>query len=183
MPKERVMVFIDGSNLYHNLKLNNCGTRVDIGKLAQFLCGPRRLMRTYYFNAIVNQRDDPEKYREQEKFFDALRRIPYFEVKLGRLERQAEECPTCKNKIHHLEEKGVDVALSTDMLSKAYSGQYDVAILVSTDGDFAPLCQEVKNLAKHVEVVRFEKTSSKHLLDVCDKVILLEKKNIEKFYL
>lgn len=49
---ERVMIFIDGSNLYHALK-EKCGkTKVDFGHLVEALVGAsRRLVRVYYMSA------------------------------------------------------------------------------------------------------------------------------------
>ena len=38
--------------------------------------------------------------------------------------------------------KGVDIALTTDMLSNAFLGNYDVAVLVAGDGDYVPLVEQ-----------------------------------------
>lgn len=51
--------------------------------------------------------------------------------------------------------KGVDIALTKDFLSHAYSDNYDVAVLVAGDGDYVPLVDEVKRLGKGVFVVFF----------------------------
>ena len=37
-------------------------------------------------------------------------------------------------------EKGVDTRIATDMVSKAWEGAYDVAVLISSDRDFVPVC-------------------------------------------
>lgn len=52
--------------------------------------------------------------------------------------------------------KGVDIALATDMLTHAHRKNYDVAILVSGDGDFFPLVEAVKNEGRRVAVWFFE---------------------------
>jgi uncharacterized LabA/DUF88 family protein len=52
--------------------------------------------------------------------------------------------------------KGVDIALSRDMLTHAFFNNYDVAILISGDGDYVPLVSEVKRLGKVVYVAFFE---------------------------
>ena len=47
---ERIMVFIDGSNLYHVLG-EVCGRHdLNFGKFAEKIAGDRRLIRTYYYN-------------------------------------------------------------------------------------------------------------------------------------
>ena len=52
--------------------------------------------------------------------------------------------------------KGVDIALTKDMLSHAFLNNYDVAILVAGDGDYVPLVEEVKRLGKVIYVLFFE---------------------------
>jgi hypothetical protein len=52
--------------------------------------------------------------------------------------------------------KGVDITLATDMLSGAFMGTYEAAILVAGDGDYVPLVQAVKRLGKLVFVMFFD---------------------------
>jgi len=52
--------------------------------------------------------------------------------------------------------KGVDIALTTDMLSHAFRDNYDVAVLIAGDADFCPLVEEVKRLGKRVHVWFFD---------------------------
>jgi uncharacterized LabA/DUF88 family protein len=51
--------------------------------------------------------------------------------------------------------KGVDIALTKDMLSHAFRGNYEAAVLVAGDGDYLPLIEEVKRLGKLVYVAFF----------------------------
>jgi len=51
--------------------------------------------------------------------------------------------------------KGVDIALTKDMLAHAFFNHYDVAVLMSGDGDYVPLVDEVKRLGKVVCVAAF----------------------------
>lgn len=86
---ERVMVFIDGSNFYHGLKATINTAAIRFPQLVQHLAGPsRKLIRTYYYNAPIPQGEDPERYKAQQRFFASLKRIPSFEVRLGRLEKR-----------------------------------------------------------------------------------------------
>ena len=48
------------------------------------------------------------------------------------------ECPGCLQPLRQSVEKGVDTAIVTDLLSLAWEGAYDVAILVSSDSDLVP---------------------------------------------
>jgi len=161
---KRVCVFVDGSNFYHGIKHNIGKTNVDFNKLSLSLCTTgRELVRTYYYNAPVNQEDDPELYKSQQRFFDGLKRMPDLQLRLGRLEK--------RNGV--VKEKGVDIYLAVDMLRYAYNNIYDDAILVSSDGDFSEVVNAVKELGRHVEYAHFASGISKHLMDCCDRHILL----------
>ncbi|MCH8063381.1 MAG: NYN domain-containing protein [Chloroflexi bacterium] len=49
---KRVIVFVDGNNLYHLLKGAGYKTWVDIGSMCSRICGSEReLKRIYYYNA------------------------------------------------------------------------------------------------------------------------------------
>lgn len=166
----RVMIFIDGNNLYHELKGHYGRADVDFTKFCQKLSNARSLVRTYYYNAVVDRDREPERHTRQQRFFESLRKLPYFELRFGRLvyfdwPRQS---PI---------EKGVDVALATDMLVHAFRGSYDTAILVSGDTDYAAALQAVKDRGKHVEVVLFgEEGTSQHLREIADRTVIIDKK-------
>lgn len=166
MQDERVVVFIDGSNLYMGLRQELPNTRIDMGRFAVKLCGAgRQLVRTYYYYAPVDQGDDPDLFRMQQPFLKALRNIPYFQVQLGRLERRS---------TGQYMEKGIDVYLATDMLKYAYKDIYDTAIIVSGDGDFTYVVREVKDLGKHVENASLRNSRSMVLSQTCDRFTLLD---------
>lgn len=168
------MVFIDGSNLYHSLKQSYGRTDVDFAKFCEQLAAGRDLVRAYYYNASIDQAVEPQRYADQLRFFDRLRRLPRFEVKLGTLVyRNHPQVPPY--------EKGIDVRLATDMLTHAYRANFDAAILVSGDTDFADAVQAVKDLGRNVEIALFgNPTSSRRLRDVADDVISLEKPYLNK---
>lgn len=161
----RVMIFIDGSNVYHSIRDLHHRTDIDYAKLANCLAEGRDLQRTYFYNAMVDQTVDPKGYQDQQRFIAALKTLPYFELRLGYLiYRGTPPRPL---------EKGVDVRLAVDMLTRAYGDQFDVAVLVSADNDFAHLVQAVKDRGKHVEVALFDQraSSSRQLREAADRVI------------
>lgn len=163
MPDDRVTIFIDGSNLYHCCKSEFGKASIDFEKFAQLLVGDRKLIRIYYYNAVVRREDGEERYRKQQAFLGRLRRVPYLTLKLGRLERRGSS----------VVEKGVDINIAVDMMRYAYNDSYDVAILVSGDGDFATVVEAVKDRGKHVEVAAVKSGESYHLRNACDKFIPL----------
>jgi uncharacterized LabA/DUF88 family protein len=160
------MVFIDGSNFYHALKQCRGNARIDFTYMIQQIVGPTRvLVRTYYYNAPVNAAEVPDQYKKQQQFFASLNALDYFELKLGRLAHR----PGGK-----MCEKGVDVRLAVDMVAFAAKNLYDVAVLISADGDFADAVQYVKDMGKHVEVAYPPPARLYHLRQVCDRFILLD---------
>ena len=136
---ERVMIFIDGSNLYHSLKGFFGRADIDMGKFCQKLLGRRQLIRIYYYNARVGRKEEPERYKDQQAFFNSVNAIPYTELRLGRLVYTGNWPNTPPY------EKGVDVQLATDMITHSYKNNYDVAILVAGDNDYVGAIQAVKN--------------------------------------
>ena len=161
---DRVMVFIDGSNLYHSVKATFQRTDIDMGKLAEKLLERRRLIRVYYYNARVGRREEPERYKRQETFFNGVAQTPYFELKLGRLVYQG--WPSSPPY-----EKGVDIMLATDLLTHSFKNNYDIGILVAGDADYVGALQAVKDNGKNIEVALFGKEStSRALREVADRV-------------
>lgn len=60
-------------------------------------------------------------------------------------------CPKCSADMRRTQEKGVDVRMATDMISLAWVDNYDVAVLVSSDGDFVPVAEFLET--KGVKVI------------------------------
>jgi uncharacterized LabA/DUF88 family protein len=163
--QERVMVFIDGSNMYHSLKAFSNRTDIDLGKFCNKLLEKRRLIRIYYYNARVGRKEEPERYIHQRQFFDSVSAVPYTEVRLGRLVYN-----NWPNSPPY--EKGVDVQLATDMLTHSFKNNYDTAVLVAGDNDFVSALQAVKDNGKHIEVALFGKEeTSRELRRVADKIL------------
>lgn len=162
---ERVMIFVDGSNLYHSLKAHFSRTDLDLGRFCRKLLRRRQLIRIYYYNAKVGEKQEPELYKQQQAFFGGIKAIPYTELRLGRLVYT--NWPSVPPY-----EKGTDVQLATDMITHSYKGNYDVAILVAGDNDFAGAVQAVKDNGKHVEVALFGRQgTSQELRAAADMVI------------
>ncbi|MEN3033965.1 MAG: NYN domain-containing protein [Aquificaceae bacterium] len=168
MNQEKVVVFIDGSNLFHAIRQMNI--KIDYQKLVDFLKEDRRLIRAYFYSAIPQEKDlkrespEWESLQRQKRFLDELSLLG-IKVKIARLRRL--------NSGEFIE-KEVDVMLATDMLSLAYNGVYDTAILVSGDSDFSYTVEDIQRIGKRVENASFRKISSFQLRKVCDRFVLLD---------
>ena len=171
---DRIMIFIDGSNVYHSLKTFFKRTDIDIGKFCNKLLEKRRLIRIYYYNARVGQKEEPERYHDQQKFFAGITAIPYCELRLGRLVYN--NWPTAPPY-----EKGVDILLATDFITHSFKKNYDVAILVAGDNDYVGAIQAVKDNGQNVEVALFGKErTSMQLRKVADNVITINSRLLNK---
>jgi len=170
---DRVMIFIDGSNLYHSIKGFFKRTDIDIGKFCNKLLEKRRLVRIYYYNARVGLKEEPERYRDQQKFFASVEAVPYVELRLGRLVYV--NWPSTPPF-----EKGVDIQLATDLITHSFKNNYDTAILVAGDNDYVGAIQAVKDNGKHVEVALFGKErTSMQLRRVADTVITVSSRTLK----
>ncbi len=162
--KERVAIFIDGSNLYHSLDR----VKIDFDKLIKELAKDRILTNTCYYITPLDITLNEEKYWKHQKFLAELGKISSFKVVLCTLRKHKN-----KDGTFSFDVKGDDVYLANDMLVGAYENLYDTAILISGDEDFAPIINTLKRLNKKTENAFFTKTSSKKLRKLCDKVINL----------
>jgi uncharacterized LabA/DUF88 family protein len=165
MTDDRVAIFIDGSNLYHALKDNFGRADISFSEFSRKLSGERRLFRTYYYNVLQDPNKGTEGHRDQQDFLDALRRVPFLEVRLG----------GTKLSQGVTVEKGIDIMLATDIINFAWKNVFDIAIIVSGDADFAYALKVVKDMGKHVEVAHFESNVSRELLDLADSRHLLNR--------
>lgn len=164
-PRERVQLFIDGSNLYHGLKAECESTKLDYLKFSQLLANKRKLIRTNYYISTIDATRDSTTAINQQRFLDALRHVPYVTIRSRSL--------SYKNDIPV--EKGVDILIATDMLTGALRNCYDTAVLVSGDGDFAPVLDEIKRAGKQVENAAFRSSRSDALISASDLFVELSK--------
>ncbi|MFH0711988.1 MAG: NYN domain-containing protein [archaeon] len=169
MHKEKVAIFIDGSNFYHNTKKLKVVDKIDFQKLIKELTKQRELVKVFYYNASLDQGLNPKIYWEQQKFFNTLRSIPKFKVILCKLRKTKRE-----GKIIY-EMKGDDTHLVSDFVGEAYENSYDTAIIVSGDEDFISPIKRVRKLGKKIENAYFSSSSSYNLRNACDHSINLNK--------
>ena len=64
---------------------------------------------------------------------------------------EAANCVACGGDMRGMEEKGVDTRIVTDMMSLAWNGAYDVAVLITADRDFIPVAKELQ--ARGIKVI------------------------------
>lgn len=152
---DRAVVFVDGNNLYHRLKELGWPTFIQIGVLAERLAGGRQLVRTYYYNAAPpGGAGHTERGNAYLALMKGTRDIVFRQSRLQSI-KKADQYGSYDSYV----EKGADTAISADMIACAAADDYDVAILVSSDGDFAPVAEMIRDTyGKRVEVIYFRGT-------------------------
>ncbi len=180
MTEDRLMIFIDGQNLMGGAR--KLHALVDSVKLTNTLAEGRKLKRVYYYNSIPpNPNNDPELKKKIDKEMGYYYYLEYsgFKTSIIPLRKRTFDfkCDSCGETItiEKEVEKGVDVALVSDLLSLAAVGAYDVATIVSGDLDYHKAIDEVQRRGLIVEVAYFKSQGiSKDLIRLADRFIDLE---------
>lgn len=73
-----------------------------------------------------------------------------------------------------LPQKGVDTLIATDMVSMAFLNHYDVAVLVSGDGDLAPAVDAIKAAGRQIIAAMFPRSRSTAVATSADQEIKLD---------
>lgn len=156
---QRVALLVDVQNVFYSARSTFNG-KLDYNRLRDRLVGDRCLIRAI---AYVVQRPDVN----QDSFYEALTRSG-FENKV----REAKNRTDNKGALTPV--KGsVEVMLTVDAM--ALAKKVDTIILVSGDGNYAPLVQALSFGGCRVEIVGFEGSTSGDLVRTADQFIPIPK--------
>jgi len=179
---KRVAVFIDGNNFYFGLRKlygkSKSLKNFDFKGFAQFLAGKEKVVSIYYYNALLDKENNLQKYESQKEFFEKLKQIPNFNLVLCKLLKRN---ITGTNKFYYIIKED-DINMAVDMVENACDDNFDMAVLVSGDGDFVPAVRSVKKKNKLVKNVYFKNSSSRNLKNFCDESFELSKENLNRFF-
>lgn len=135
---ERVIVYVDGFNLYFGLMeagfqefrwLNVKALAENLLKTGQILCEVK------YFTARVA--NNPDKQKRQTNYLEALYESGV-SIFYGQYQMNSIECRRCGHVWPDANEKMTDVNIATHLLIDAYKDRYDMAMLISGDSDLVP---------------------------------------------
>lgn len=178
----RLIVVIDGTNLKAALDGRGISTHVNYRQLGieiakripdGHLNARWALQRVTYVTAPPIQSHDPPRYERWRKFEAMLRRQERVELKLGRLEGGP----------GRVYEKGVDILVAIELLAGAYRDRYEVAVVVTGDGDFADVAREVREAGKVIFNAFFFAGKSYELAAASNAFIPLDSLNWERLRL
>ena len=175
MSKRKAIVFIDGSNWYHNSKsVIDKPFKIDFKKLSNFICDyfDFILVEVRYYNAVPDIADGEKVYYKHIEFLENLRKKGLI-VKTRKL-----------NKLKKLGikfEKGIDVLIASDMIRKTLVKKgCEVCILISGDADFVPVMEIIKDAGFEAISCCTKYGFSNELRQGKFRYLILKKEDVEK---
>ena len=147
-------VYIDGFNLYYHALKDNPFRWLDLRRLAETLFPQDAINRVCYFTARLDARPaNPGQAQRQLIYLRALATLPGFDAYYGvfrsGVKRRPLAEPVAGLPTHVLvrdsEEKGSDVNLATRLLVDGFNREYEQAVVVSNDADFAGAMRYVRD--------------------------------------
>ena len=143
--ERRVMVYVDGFNLYYGLKSK--GWRryywLAIRALSENLMREdQRLVGVRYFTARITGRQRDKKKR-QSTYLEALEADGGVKLHFGHYLAKRRECRRCGLRWTAYEEKMTDVNVAVELLGDTQDDVFDTAIVMSADSDLAGPVQAV----------------------------------------
>jgi uncharacterized LabA/DUF88 family protein len=130
----RLAIYVDGANIDRSSKA--AGIHINYVRFRAFLGGNRQIVLANYYNSKSTDAGERAFYKRVENAGFALSLGP----------RKRPDQP----------QKETDVQIAVDMISGTYDNSFDIALLVSGDGDLAPAVRKILSRNKLVEVASFD---------------------------
>ena len=145
---ERLIVYVDGFNLYHGLH-DSARCRwlwLDLVALARNLRPRSALQQVRYFTAPVL--GQPDAQSRQQHYLDALvaHNGARIDIVQGRYQSKTKTCRTCGAQWVEREEKETDVNIAVGLVTDTARGAMDAALLLSADSDLTPAVRAAKGI-------------------------------------
>ena len=169
-------VFIDGGYLDKVLAYDHKKPRINYEELAAEMATPDSLLRAYYYHCLPYQSSSPtederKRYASMHRFITALRFIPRFEVRLGKLAYRGRDLATGAP---IFVQKRVDNMVGVDMAILAGKGKITNVSILTGDSDFIPSIEAVKREGVlvtlwHGSLTGTNTAPSRELYEICDE--------------
>ena len=147
-------VYIDGFNLYYRALKDTPFRWLDLRKLAETLFPRDTIQKICYFTARLDARSSNlGQPQRQLIYLRALATLPGLEIHYGVFRSGVKRRPLAEPVpdlppyvlVRDSEEKGSDVNLATRLLVDGFSGEYEQAVVISNDADFAGAMRYVRD--------------------------------------
>ncbi|MBU3923609.1 MAG: NYN domain-containing protein [Nanoarchaeota archaeon] len=163
---EKGVLFIDGEYLKKVLMKKLDGFKLDYLKFSDKICLDLELMRlrTYFYDCLpIIRKNNPLDIKldaKRQLFISQLKRLPRFEVRLGKLQLIGGK----------FRQKMVDVLMSLDVVEMCFGGKVGHVILVAGDSDFVPAIRKAKDCGIIVHLVCDRNSAHNELMDIVDEI-------------
>ena len=185
--KQRVIVYIDGYNLYFGLREVSGSKHKWLNLQAfseSFLRPGSALVSVKYFTAITKSTTGAKQ--RQDLYLKALQaHCDRLEVIHGRFLSKSRHCPACGAEQIILEEKKTDVNIACQILNDAHFDRYDLCYVVSGDSDLVPPLQIIKKNYpnKHIIIAHPPRRRSTELCEIADGWFSINEQRLRKHQL
>ncbi len=185
-------LYVDGFNLYYRALKDTPYKWLDLRRLAETLFPQDSINRVSYFTARLDVRpSNPGQAQRQLIYLRALATLPGFDAYYGVFRSGVKRRPLAEPVtglpsyvlVRDSEEKGSDVNLATPLLVDGFNGEYEQAVVVSNDADFAGAMRYVRDdLGLRVTLVNPDprNSSPRELADAATYVKRLWKSHLRR---
>ncbi len=155
-PGKRVIAYIDGFNLYYGLKERGWERFLwlDLPVLARSLIKKQQdLIQTKYFTSRIAT--PASKQKRQSIYLEAVKAHcgNHLKMYFGYYQFDPWKCDSCGRLEKVPSEKKTDVNIAVEIMTDAFSGLFDTALIISADGDLVPAVLAVKRLFPDKRIV------------------------------
>ncbi|MGE5559615.1 MAG: NYN domain-containing protein [Chloroflexota bacterium] len=153
---ERVSLFVDGANMFYLQR--KLGFHIDYKKLLDYFAEGRELYNAFYYTGL----NAPSEVKDR-KFLEAMTYIGYT-VRTKHIKEivDSESGET-------IQKANLDIEIVIDMFNTV--NQYDVAVLLSGDGDFERAVELIRSKGKRIIAASTKGMASYELVNAVDKYV------------
>lgn len=138
----RIIVYVDGFNLYYGCLKKTPFKWLDLYKMSQLLFPNDEIIKIKYFTApikIRNNDNDHDRPNRQQMYWRALRTIKNLEIIEGTFLSHKVSMKLADDsgfvKVLKTEEKETDVNIASHLINDAHNDVFEKAVVISNDSD------------------------------------------------
>jgi uncharacterized LabA/DUF88 family protein len=156
---DRIAIFIDGANMFYAQRI--LGWHLDFARVIDYFTRDAELYNAYYYTGVQVPPD-----LSQRDFLTALRHLG-FTVREKVIKETFDQSSATT-----IRRANLDIEIVIDMFNTA--SRYDVAVLMSGDGDFERAAELLRSKGKEIIGVGTRGMIAAELENACDRYIKLE---------
>jgi uncharacterized LabA/DUF88 family protein len=156
---ERVAIFVDGANMFYAQRV--LGWHLDFARVIEYFTRGRELYNAFYYTGVQVPPDN-----SQRDFLTALRHLG-FTIREKSIKETLDQSSNAV-----IRRANLDIEIVVDMFNTVT--RYDLAILMSGDGDFERAVELIRSKGKEIVGVGTRGMISSELENACDRYVKLE---------